>query len=218
MIRRQHMTQGPLLLLFLTCVAAFAEDAQDALERVAAVQRAHTTVQGSLTRQVSRPGEPGAAPRISKLRFLVQFPDRYHLLITDPKDPELRHGFRSDGSRRWEVVQSFEGQKPDVKTAAVGEGDELPRRLITALRLDLATLRRDFRIEPRVLAGALSVSLTPTAADLAADLSVLVIDFGADDRPRRVVMDDPQGNRNELTVDEVQFDQPIDPAVFRWDP
>lgn len=212
------MAQGPLLLLLFTWVVAFADDAQAALERVAAVQRAHTTVQGSLTRQASRPDDPASPPRISKIRFLLQFPDRYNLLFTDPKDPELRHGFRSDGSKRWEVVQSIDGVPPDVKTAAVGTGDELPRRLIRALRLDLAELSRDFRVEPRTVGGALTVILTPLAADLAADLSVLVIDFGADDRPRRVVMDDPQGNRNELTVDEVQFDQPIDPAVFRWGP
>lgn len=212
------MAQGPLLLLLFTCVTAFAADAQAVLERVATAQRAHTTVQGSLTRQVSRLDDPATPPRISKIRFMVQFPDSYNLLLTDPKDPELRHGFRSDGRRRWEVVQSIADVPPDVKTAAVGEGDELPRRLIRALRLDLVELRRDFRIETRTVDGALTVTLTPLAAELAADLSVLVIDFGADDRPRRVVMDDPQGNRNELTVDEVQFDQPIDPAVFRWGP
>jgi outer membrane lipoprotein-sorting protein len=210
------MVQVPLLLLLLTCVAAAGADAQVALERVATAQQAHTTVQGALTRKVSRLDDPAAPPRISKVGFLVQFPDRYNLLFTDPKDPDYREGYRSDGSRRWVVVQSFPGVPPDVKTAAVGEGDELPVRLIRALRLDLAGLRRDFRVEPRLAGGVLSVALTPLAPELAAELSVLVVDFGADDRPRRVVMDDPQGNRNELTVDEVQFDQPIDPAAFRW--
>lgn len=209
------MAQGPLLLLLFTCVLASAEEAQAALERAAAVQHEHTTVQGTLTQRTRRIDDLTSPPRVQQVRFLVQFPNRYCVVFTKPGDDEFRQSFLSDGSRRWEVVQTFAGDKPDEKTAAVGEGDETLRRLVSCLRLDLVELGRDFRVEPRLAADVLSVTLTPLMPTLAADLSVVVIEIGPDQRLRRIASDDPQGNRYEFTVDAAVYDQPIDPAVFR---
>lgn len=213
------MAQGPLILLLFTLVTALgaADEAQAALERTAAVQRAHTTAQGTLTQRTRRLDDPAAPPRVQQVRFLVQFPDRYCVVFTKPGDDEFRQSFLSDGRRRWEVTQTFAGDKPDVKTAAIGEGDELMRRLVGCLRLDLAELGRDFRIEPRLADGGLLVTMTPLKPALAESLSAVVVDFAADGRLRRFVCDDPQGNRYEYTVDAAAYDQPIDPAVFRWD-
>ncbi len=212
------MAQGPLILLLFTLAVtlAAADEAQLALERAAAAQRAHPTAQGALTLRSHRPDDPTAVPRVQQVRFLVQFPDRYCVVITKPGDAEFRQSYLSDSSRRWEVTQTFADEKPDVKAAAVGEGDELARRLVSCLRFDLVELGRDFRIEPRLADGVLGVTLTPTKPALAENLSAVTAEFGADGQLRRFAFEDAQGNRYEFTLDSAVYDQPIDPAVFRW--
>ncbi len=212
------MVQGcALLVLFLPIRAtSAAEPAAALLEQVVAAQQGHTTVQGRL-RWTTRQIDDASAPiREQLVRFLLTFPNRYHVVVSKPDDPESRQSYVSDGTTRWEVSQLFAGEKPDVKSAPVGGDDAFERRLMACFRFDLASLQRDFTIMAQAVAdGGTEIRLTPIAAQLKEQLTVLVLSFDARHVLRAIRSDDPQGNRLGFVVVEAVYDQPIDEAVFR---
>jgi hypothetical protein len=211
-----------LVVMFLVVLPAFAgEPIHDAtiLDQVVAAQQHHTTVQGKLrwlTRQIA---DPTAPVREQQVRFFLAFPQRYHVIVTKADDQEAKQHFVSDGKTRWEITQLFEGEKPDVKTAPIGGDDEFERRLMACFRFDLASLQGDFSILAFATAdqGA-EIRLTPNAAKLKEQLSVLVLNFDAKRVLTAIRSDDPQGNRFNFVVQEAIYDQVLDDALFRVEP
>lgn len=210
------------LALSLLAAAGWAEaapvaPADDLAARIAAAHRDLATVRGRFTQRTSRADEPAGEVRVLTARFALIFPDCYNVIYAKPGDEEWRHRFCSDGRLRWEVQQQFAGDPPDVKTAEVGKDDAELRRLIACFRLDLAELRADFAvaIEPLKPEGARLV-LTPARPAIAEQVSSLVIELGGDLRIARLTLDDPQGNRYTVTVDEAVYGEPIPPETFRY--
>lgn len=213
------LVQGYVLsALFLLSSPAFAgEPIHDPaiLDQVVAAQQHHTTVQGKLrwlTRQIA---DPTAPVREQQVQFFLAFPQRYHVIVTKADDQEAKQHYVSDGKTRWEIMQLFEGEKPDVKTAPIGGDDEFERRLMACFRFDLASLQGDFSILAVATAdqGA-EIRLTPSAAKLKEQLSVLVLTFDAKRALTAIRSDDPQGNRLDFVVQEATYDQALDDALF----
>lgn len=210
-----------MVLFLVTQVGFSAEPTHDpaVLEHVVAAQQGHTTVQGQLrwlTRQIA---DATAPVREQQVRFFLAFPNRYHVVVKKPDDPDSRQSYVSDGITRWEVSQLFEGEKPDVKTAPVGGDDEFERRLMACFRFDLVSLQRDFTVLASASAdGGAEIRLTPIAARLKEQLTVLVLTFDAKHVLTAIRSDDPQGNRLEFVVVEAAYDQKLDDAMFHVGP
>ncbi len=210
-----------MTLLFLLGVPTFgAEPVHDAgvLEQVVAAQQGHTSVHGKLRWLTSQRDDDTAPVREQRVRFFLAFPDRYAVVVTKPNDKESKQSFISDGTTRWEVAQLFDGETPEVKKLPVG-GEDLERRLLACFRFDLATLRKDFAIvaTSAMDQGAL-IKLTPLAAKLQEQLTVLVLTFSADKKLIAIRSEDPQGNRFDFVVLEAVYDEKLDDALFRVGP
>ena len=214
-----------MVLLFLLSAATFgAEQVHNpaVLERVVAAQQGHTTVRGKLRWRTSqRDDDDATAPvREQHVRFFLAFPDRYAVVVTKPDDKESKQSFISDGTTRWEVMQLFDGADSEVKATPIVEGtDDLERRLLACFRFDLTELRKDFSLVATTAAdqGAV-ITLTPLAAKLQEQLTVLVLTFSADLKLVAIRSEDPQGNRFDFVVQEAVYDEALDEALFRVAP
>lgn len=217
------MVQGyVLMVLFLVTQVGFgAELSHDpaVLDQVVAAQQNHTTVQGRLRWQTRQIADVTAPVREQLVRFFLAFPNRYHVVISKPDDPESRQSYVSDGITRWEVSQLFEGEKPDVKAAPVGGDDEFERRLMACFRFDLVSLQRDFSILAVASAdGGAEIRMTPITQKLKEQLTMLVLTFDAKRVLTAIRSDDPQGNRLDFVVVEATYNQPLDDALFHVAP
>lgn len=228
MLGKHSLIRGAgVLALALLAAAGWAETASaapadDVAARIAAVHRDDTTVRGRFTQRTSRADEPAGEVRVLTAQFALAFPDQYDVVYAKPGDEEWRHRFCSDGRRRWEVQQQFALDQPDMKEAAVGKDDAELRRLLACFRLDLAVLRADFAVAIEAVtaadgkpAGARLV-LTPARPAIAEQVSSLVIELAGDWRISRLTLDDPQGNRYQVTVDEAAYGEPIPAERFRF--
>jgi hypothetical protein len=210
-----------VVLLFLLAARVFgAEPVHDAalLERVVAAQQGHKTVQGRLRWLTSRIDDPGTPPREQHVRFFLGFPNRYAVVVTKPGDEESRTSFISDGVTRWELTQLFAGEAPDKKATPVGNGDDVEQRLLACFRFDLAALQKDFSLVATPIPDGAQITLTPLAAKLKEQLTVLVLGFDAANRLTVIRSEDPQGNRLTFAVQEATYDQPLDDALFHVAP
>lgn len=209
-----------MVLFLIAAAGAAAEPVHDAalLARVVAAQQGHTTVQGRLRWLTSRPDDPATPPREQHVRFFLAFPDRYALTVTKPGDPEFKHSFISDGTKRWEVMQAFSDVAPEVKTSVIGGEDEIERRLLACFRFDLAALQQDFTLHAEALADGARVTLTPKTAAVKEQLTLLALTFDTAQRLTAIRSEDPQGNRLDFPVVEATYDQPLDDALFRVGP
>lgn len=209
-----------MVLLFLLGLPGLAaEPTHDAarLDQVVAAQQGHTTVQGRLRWLTGRVDDPATPPREQHVRYFLAFPDRYALVVTKPGDDDSKQSFISDGRTRWEVMQLFADERPEVKAMPVGE-DEVEQRLLACFRFDLARLRQDFAIVAVPAGDGTVVTLTPAADKLKQQLTVLVLTFDAMHRLTAIRSEDPQGNRFDFTVLEAIYDQRLDDALFRVAP
>jgi len=215
--------QGCLLFaLFLLSIpfSVFAVESDEALlQRLVAAHGKHTTAQGTLVWLTRNTADLAAAPRLQHVQFYLNFPERYHVIITKPGDQDYKLRFVSNGTTRWEVQQLFADEKPDIKTTVVGKDDAMEQQLMACFRFDLVNLRKEFTLlaftNPD---GTHSVQLTPIAPELVKQLTTLTMIFQADLTLLRIISEDPQGNRYEFQVGPVTFDLPIDPAFFQVGP
>lgn len=167
----------------------------------------------------SQRDDPTAPVREQHVRFFLAFPDRYAVIVTKPGDDDYKQSFVSDGTTRWEITQIFGGEAPDKKSAPVGGADEFERRLLACFRFDLVALRQDFSLVATAAADQHAViTLTPLAAKLKEQLTVLVLTFDAAGALTAIRSDDPQGNRLDFQVQEALYDQKLDDALFRVAP
>lgn len=188
------------------------------LARLAAAHAHLTSASGRITQRTSRRDTPDEAPKVLTGTFAVLFPDKYDVQFTRPGDDEWRMRLCSDGVKRWRVEQAMSDQAPDVSEQPAGSDREL-RRIVACLRLDLPALRQEFTLSTAPVAEApatvrVTLKPLPEAAALRQQIDTVIADFAADDHLVRLVIDDPQGNRYDVTLADVQYDAPLEATRF----
>lgn len=191
---------------------------EDLLAAIAAANPPVTTLAGTATRAVTRIERTDDRAEVSLARFAVAVPDRYWVVLTKPDDPDgERHTFKSDGATTWEIQQAGPDFPADRTARRAGETDADFRRLLASLRLDLAALGKDYRLEPARTASGAALTLLPSSPAAARTVSRLVIELDAALRPRRVVLDQPDGNRTRLDLGPLDRAAVVADADFRGD-
>lgn len=213
------LTRMALTALLLTAGLSLraADDSAALLERLAAANSTTTVVTGQLTQRTTRADDAGAEPRVLKAVFAVQFPNRYDLVFTRPDDDEWRQRLCCDGERRWVVEQSMAGTPPDRSVTRVDDNDVELKRLFACLRMDVATLSKDYDLKAENTAG-IRVTLAPKAPkdrEQAVQPERLIAEFNGNHRLKRLVLTDAQGNRHEITVDQAEYGRSVTPDRFR---
>jgi outer membrane lipoprotein-sorting protein len=188
------------------------------LVRLAAAHAHLTSASGRITQRTSRRDTPDEAPKVLTGTFAVLFPDKYDVQFTRPGDEEWRMRLCSDGVKRWRVEQAMSDQAPDVSEQPAGSDQEL-RRIVACLRLDLPALRQEFTLSTAPMAEApatvrVTLKPLPGATTLRQQIDTVTADFAADDHLVRLVIDDPQGNRYDVTLADVQYDAPLEATRF----
>jgi outer membrane lipoprotein-sorting protein len=212
-----------LALVMAVCVAyascsAAAEPAgsEALLARIAAAHQAVKTIQGHATWRTRRSDEAAAEARVQDVRFFLEFPDHYCVVLTKPGDDDAKESVLSDGELRWHLQRQFKEDQPDVKVTPVGRDDAEFRRLLACFRMDLPVLRQDFTVTAAADGAGATVTLAPARPQVAEQVTALTIGLDAELRVTRVAWDDPQGNHIDIEVDQADYGKPIPAATFRW--
>ncbi len=216
--------QGSLfIMLFLLSslhINSAAEPAHDEalLQRLVAKHGNHKTAQGTLQWLTRNTADLTAAPRVQLVQFYLEFPDKYHVIITKPGDTDWKQRFICNGTTRWEVQQLFADERPDVKTTPVGKDDALEKQLMACFNFNIASLTKDFSLNAHASAdNTPTVLLKPTSTELQKQLLSLTMIFDGELALQRIISDDPQGNRFEFHLEKVECDKNIDTALFTLD-
>jgi outer membrane lipoprotein-sorting protein len=201
------------------------------LRRIAAAQAGRERVQGRFTLRTTQLDDPTDMETVYHVDFWLSLPDRYHLRLQDATDPEMIEWFVSDGATAWHAEQTFADEPPVVSTKAVetDEGGGFDR-LDDFFRLDLAALRRDFKLEARAVeprkegsgprlssATRYLVVLETRADDLAEHLRLVEIEFDADLALLALRLTDGKDNRRDIVLQRLDDESAIDDGRFRWD-
>jgi outer membrane lipoprotein-sorting protein len=211
------------LMLLFSAAALHAENETPAHDpalfaELVAAHRQHTTAQGTMQWLTRRGDDPTAPAQQQNVQFYVQFPDRYHLIITKPNDNDYKFRYLSDGQTRWEAQQLFADEKPDVKASPVTDGETIEQQLLTCLRFDGEKLTTDFVVTTYKNNATIVVVLQPKNKQLAEQITTLTLSFSPAFTLQRMVSDDPQGNRYEFIITELLLDKPLDEQLFRFGP
>ena len=121
----------------------------------------------------------------------------------------------SDGAVYAQVERLAEGQE-GIRRSRVGDDDAGVRRLMACLRLDIPVLERDFTfaLAPAGDDRSRTLTLLPSTTEMRKWVARIVITLDGDDRPQRIVIDDIDGARGTVTVQDAVYDQPIPPERF----
>lgn len=186
------------------------------LERIAGVARAMTTMQGAFVKRTYNPSMPDE-PAVTKGKFAIAVPDKYNLVETKPDEPDYRKRTCSDGTTIAEIEAVSSDQEPDRRSRAVGDADVELRRVLACVRGDFSQLKGDFTIVAAVAAkpeDGSTVTLTPTNADVAHDISRIQIHLDAASHVSGLEVDQPSGTRIVVQVDSAEYEQPIPAETF----
>jgi outer membrane lipoprotein-sorting protein len=203
-----------LLSLGLAVATAAAEPALDgdaALAALAKLRPAMQAAEGEAIRTVRRADQPDEPGEPWKIVFLIAAAGRYDLVMTRPDEPEgERRRYRSDGVASLEVeALDAQDDKPTVHRAKAGERDGLVRRLFASLRLDPAELGREFAATWAAEGDGFVLGLVPRDPAVRREIARLTLTLAADGTPRRMVLDEPDGNRHEVAIRRFA----VDPAI-----
>ncbi len=202
-------------VLLLAALAAWtAEIGEAGLTHLAETRATIAVVAGAGVRTVQRVDEPDGPGDPRQVRFAVAADGRYDIVLTVASDPDgERTRFISDGRSTWEISLMAAGEEPLIKERRADS--DLIARLIACLRLDLAQLRRDYAVELVAGAGELrELRLVPIDPAVTAEVTRIVLTIDPADRPVRLVLDEPSGNRQRLEISEFRDDPALDPGWF----
>ncbi len=186
------------------------------LERIAAVARAMKTMQGTFVKHTFNPGMQDD-PVVTKGKFAIAVPDKYNLVETKPDEPEYRKRTCSDGASIAEIEQISSELEPDTHVRAVGDADVELRRVLACVRGDFTQLKADFSVMAAVApkpADGSTVTLTPTNADVAHDLTKVEIRLDAACHASAIELVQPSGTRILVRIDGAEYDRPIAADTF----
>ncbi len=218
-----------LLLTGISAVAAETPAATvdapatvDALATITAAAKSITTVQGEATQRTSDRGQKGEPPALSTLRFAMQTPNRYDVVVVKPRDPDFRQRFCSDGTTHWEVVQLAPDQPVDVITSTDGERTARFRRIMACVRGDLTALQREFTLTAQAVpaadakaAAGYRLDLVPATPAVAQQVERFQIDVDAELHARVITIEDASVSL-VISIDRAVYNQPIDAARFSY--
>jgi len=202
------------------------------LEAISATARLVVTVSGRYEQRTLNAGD--IRPEVRLGRFAIQAPDHYNLVETRPDDPDWKKRQCSDGHTQWEIEQVFPDVKPAITTHSDGAADGDLRRVMACVRGDLSGLASDFSITATAThmtqsaAGAAPIApspatgdgarlvLLPRSAEIARDVSRVVILLDADSHVRTLTIEQPSGTRITLTITAAVYNQPVPDQDFRY--
>lgn len=199
-----------LLLLVLVTVAPAADDV---LATLAARLAQIRTASGSFLQQTRRSDDPSALPSRLDGRFAVRVPDAYDLVYSKATDPEWRQRFVSDGVTSWEIEVTDSDLEPDTKQAPAGVRDAHLRRVLAAMRGDLATLGKDFRLTATAEGDGWRLDLAPLTTELAEEVTHIAIVLDHQVRPVQVVLDERSATVT-VNVLAVEYDGSLPAGLF----
>jgi outer membrane lipoprotein-sorting protein len=209
-----------IFIHMLSCLAltAYGDDGDAIVQMLSSANQSLTTISGTLIQRTSRRDEPTEPVKELNARFAIALPNRYELVFTRTDDEEWRQRLCSDGTKRWRFEQSFADQVPDMHVESGGDDDI--RRLVACLHFDAARLREEFTITAVASGNGHQATLKPlpTATRLSTQIDTIVVDFTAEHRLKRLTIDDPQGNRYEVTIVTAEYGKPLADERFRGDP
>jgi outer membrane lipoprotein-sorting protein len=193
-----------------------ALDGEVGLRLLAESRASITAVAGEGTQTITRVGEADFSSEEKRVRFVIALDGRYEIVLTDPADPNgERTRVVSDGTTAWEQSWASVEDQPIDKPLA-GGGNDLLRRLLACLRMDVAALGTEYTLQLLPSGqGVRELRLTPTAEDLKREIltiSVFVNDAGS---PMLVVLAEVSGNRRRLALSAFIDNPQIDPDHFR---
>ena len=203
-----------LLSLVVVLVAGEALVGEAGLVALSDARSGVTLVAGEGMRTVQRLDEPDEPADAKRVRFAVAASGRYDITITDPGDPDgPRTRMLNDGTSAWliELADAADQAKPK-RTAAAGD---LMARILACLRLDLATLRRDYDVQLVAAAdGRRELRLIPTDPAVLRDVKAIVVVLDPAGRPQSVLLDDTSQSRHRLAVTSFTDNPEADPLWF----
>ncbi len=208
---RMDAAKKSLALLML--LATLAPAADDVLTTLAGRLAQIRTASGAFVQETRRSDDPGAPPARLDGRFAVRVPDAYDLVYSKATDPEWRQRFVSDGVTSWQIDVTDRDLEPDRQQAPAGERDAHLRRVLAALRGDLASLGKDFRLTATAQGDGWRLDLTPLTPELAEDVAHIAITLDAQVRPVQVVLDE-RGATVTVTVLAVEYDSVLPEGLF----
>ena len=201
-------------VLLLAGLLAAAEIGEEGLAALSAARAGVGVVAGGGTYAVLRGDEPEHPGEARRIRFAVAADGRYDIVKTDPADPQgERTRLVSDGRIAAESSQMTVEDAPVVKRRRADA--DLFARLLACLRLDLAQLRRDYAVELVAAAdGGRELRLVPGDPALSGEIARIVVAIDDAGIPRRLVLDEPSGNRHRLVIERFADDPPAQPGWF----
>ena len=204
-----------LLSLVIVLAAGEALVGEAGLVELAAARSGVQLVAGEGTRTIQRLDEPDEPADAKRVRFAVAANGRYDITITDPADPEgPRTRMLNDGTSAWliELADAADQAKPKRSAAA----DDLMARILACLRLDLASLRRDYDVQLIATPDARrELRLTPTNPAVLREVKAIVVVLDHAGRPQSVLLDDTSQSRHRLAVSAFTDNPEPDPLWFR---
>lgn len=214
-----------LIVVTLAGTGAAEETApDDLLDAIIDAQSDVERVQGTLRQTTTHADDPAETGTVYDVRYYFQLPDRYHLRYQPVDAPEEKEWFLSDGEWRVHAEQLFADEQPMVERERVDPDGWGLQRVADFMRMDRAALAEDFRLAARAAtdddrailpAAAAVVELTPKGS-IAEEIDRIVVLLDERYRTGAVVIHDSHDNRILLTVQEADYDTPIDPGIFTW--
>lgn len=105
--------------------------------------------------------------------------------------------------------------EPPVVKRQAADAQDLLRRLLACVRLDLVQLSAEYAIDLQAAGpGRRVLRLVPTAAAVAREVAVVSVHIDDAGRPLLIVLDDTSGERHRLEVASFRDDPDFDPARF----
>ncbi len=204
-----------LLSLAIVLVAGEALVGEAGLVELATARAGVILVSGEGTRTVQRLDEPDEPTDAKRVRFAVAANGRYDITITDPADPDgPRTRMLNDGTSAWliELADAADQAKPKRSGAA----EDLMARILACLRLNLATLRRDYDVQLIATTDARrELRLTPTDPAVLREVKAIVVVLDGAGRPQSVLLDDTSQSRHRLAITTFIDNPEPDPLWFR---
>jgi len=113
----------------------------------------------------------------------------------------------------WEIEVIDSDLEPDTKQAPAGERDAHLRRVLAAMRGDLATLGKDFRLTATAEGDGWRLDLAPLTTELAEEVTHIAIVLDHQVRPVQVVLDERSATVT-VNVLAVEYDGSLPAGLF----
>ncbi len=126
----------------------------------------------------------------------------YNVFTCDLQKADM-HRWCSDGTTRWQIEQTIEGEAPSRRQFKPGIADVDRDRVVACVLLDLPTLSKEFTIVRTADHAGDRLVFTPRDAALAGDLAAMTVVL-VDGVPTTVIIDDTHNTRIRLVITKLE--------------